>query len=86
MANPGGRWLLEMGSFGAGRNLHVYNNTDTQGGSGIPSRRRDLVTVRVPGVQRERGWIGPGWPTPGFLKGHDRWASARPPPKSRFAR
>lgn len=30
----------------------------------------------VPGVQR-RGGIGPGWLlTPGFLKGHDRWASA----------
>lgn len=31
--NPGGRWLLEVWKFGARRNLHVYNNTDTQGGS-----------------------------------------------------
>lgn len=33
MKIPGGRWLLEIWKLGARRNLHVYNNTDTQGGS-----------------------------------------------------
>ena len=33
MKNPGGSRLLEIWKFGARRNLHVYNNTDTQGGS-----------------------------------------------------
>lgn len=33
VTNPGGRWLLEVWKFGAGRNLHVYHTTDTQGGS-----------------------------------------------------
>lgn len=31
----------------------------------------------VPRVQRERGWLSPGLlPSPGSLKGRDRWASS----------